>query len=233
MQPAIFQRFLCLTRHLIISLHDTCTFYQDLSILKSDFHILKWSSDGTRLIVFRCIIADDRRAFRHTVAFQYLYTVLCKTVNIVRIQMCPTGKNRVQFSTKYFFCKNSFRNRRISSRQSLINRLDHHWNHEHDIRFKNAHISDHMKQGVIDTEGRSLRKTFQPVHDKTECMMDWKYTEHGSSGFCRNFDCLNIGSQIILCQHNSLALSCRSGSKDNCRNIFCIRTGSIYFGIRS
>ena len=184
MQPAIFQCFSCLVRHLIIPFHNTCAFYQNLTIFKSYLHILKWSSNRTRLMIFRRIITDNRRTFRHAISFQNLNTILCKTINIVRIQMCATGKNRLQFSTENFFCKNCLRDLWISCCQSLINCFNHHRNHEHDIGFKNTHISDHMKQRVINTDSCSLRETFQPVHDKTECMMDWKYTEHGSSGFC-------------------------------------------------
>ena len=184
MQPAILQCFRCLLRHLIVPFHNTCTLYQNLPVFKLYLHILKWSSNRTRLMIFRRIITDNRRTFRHAISFQYLNAIFCKTVNIVRIQMCPAGKNRLQFSAEYFFCKNRLRDFRISSRQSLINCLNHHRNHEHDIWFKNAHISDHMKQGVIDTDSCPLRKSFQPVHDKAECMMDWKYTEHGSSRLC-------------------------------------------------
>ena len=84
-----------------------------------------------------------------------------------------------------------------------------------------------MEQGIIDAKSCTQRESLQPVHNQAECVMDWKHTEHGSSRFCRNLYCLNIGGQIILCQHNTLALSCCSGSEDNGRNILCIRADRI------
>ena len=63
MQPAILQRFCCFIRHLIVPFHNTCTLYQNLPVFKLYLHILKWFSDRTRFMIFRCIVADNRGTF--------------------------------------------------------------------------------------------------------------------------------------------------------------------------
>ena len=72
---------------------------------------------------------------------------------------------------------------------------------------------------VIDADGRAQRKSFQPVHDKTECMVDREYAEQYGSGVSREVDRLYIGGQIVLGQHNPFTFSGCTGGIYNGGNI--------------
>ena len=64
--------------------------------------------------------------------------------------MRPAGKDDAKLSAEYIFRQYGRRDIRIRRCQFLINCLDHQRHHQHDLRFEDAHIADHMHKGIVD-----------------------------------------------------------------------------------
>ena len=129
--------------------------------------------------------------------------------------MGASRKYNFKVASEYIMCYGLFWNRRIYTGEPFINSLDHHRNHKHHIRLEYSHVFYHMKKRIINTYRRAQRKSFEPVHYQTISMMDRKHTEQYTSGLCRVRNGNHVRCQVVLCQHNSFAFSCRSGCKNN------------------
>ena len=135
--------------------------------------------------------------------------------------MCPTGKYGMEIRSKHSSSHSLFGNGCICHTELFVQCLYHHRHHQHHLRPEDSHIPHHMHKGIIDTKRCSQGEALEPVHDKTECMMDRKHTQHLRSGFYRNRHGQYVLCQIFLCKQNTFTFACGSGSIDNRCNVLC------------
>ncbi len=129
--------------------------------------------------------------------------------------MGAAGEDDLQVPAEGLCRYQLFGNQRTGGGKPFIDGFQHQRHHEHHVRLEQPHVLHHMQKGIVDAYGGPQGKSLEPVHDEAEGVVDRKHAEHHGSGLPGIIHGCHVGCQVILGQHDALALSGGPGCEDD------------------